>query len=169
MRTPYAAATLISFIVARLSAGCRRVISRFGMLSKNLFHFSVTTWFEEHFKAPTPAQADAWPLIKAGRNVLIAAPTGSGKTLAAFMAAIDDSSGRGSKAGSRTRPRSSMSLRSRRFPTISSGTSKRRSLASGRSFARQGARRRDSDVGAHRRYSGRASGSAWLGGRRTSS
>ena len=42
------------------------------------------------FKAPTPAQAEAWPLIQAGRNVLIAAPTGSGKTLAAFMAAIDD-------------------------------------------------------------------------------
>ena len=60
------------------------------MLSKTLFHPSVTAWFEEHFKAPTPAQTEAWPLIKAGRNVLIAAPTGSGKTLAAFMAAIDD-------------------------------------------------------------------------------
>ena len=60
------------------------------MLSKTLFHPSVAAWFEEHFKVPTPAQAEAWPLIKAGRNVLIAAPTGSGKTLAAFMAAIDD-------------------------------------------------------------------------------
>jgi hypothetical protein len=35
------------------------------------------------------AQAEAWPAIKAGRNVLIAAATGSGKTLAAFLAAID--------------------------------------------------------------------------------
>src|SRR6202035_1283938 len=61
-----------------------------GMLSRTLFHPSVTAWFEEHFKVATPAQAEAWPLIKAGRNVLIAAPTGSGKTLAAFMAAIDD-------------------------------------------------------------------------------
>jgi|RhiMetdeSRZDD1v2_1073273.scaffolds.fasta_scaffold00245_49 ATP-dependent Lhr-like helicase len=60
------------------------------MLSKTLFHPSVSAWFEEHFKEPTPAQAEAWPRIKAGRNVLIAAPTGSGKTLAAFMAAIDD-------------------------------------------------------------------------------
>jgi ATP-dependent Lhr-like helicase len=60
------------------------------MLSRTLFHPSVTAWFQEHFKAPTPAQAEAWPLIKAGRSVLIAAPTGSGKTLAAFMAAIDD-------------------------------------------------------------------------------
>ena len=90
IRTPYAAGTPNFLIVARLSAGCGRVISRFGMLSKTLFHPSVTAWFEEHFKAPTPAQTEAWPLIKAGRNVLIAAPTGSGKTLAAFMAAIDD-------------------------------------------------------------------------------
>ena len=42
------------------------------------------------FPAPSPAQADAWPAIKAGRHTLIAAPTGSGKTLAAFLAAIDD-------------------------------------------------------------------------------
>src|ERR1044072_3511968 len=60
------------------------------MLSRTLFHPAVAGWFDEHFELPTPAQADAWPLIKAGRNVLIAAPTGSGKTLAAFMAAIDD-------------------------------------------------------------------------------
>lgn len=60
------------------------------MLSKTLFHPAVTAWFEERFGLPTPAQAEAWPLIKSGRNVLIAAPTGSGKTLAAFMAAVDD-------------------------------------------------------------------------------
>jgi ATP-dependent Lhr-like helicase len=60
------------------------------MLSRTLFHPSVIAWFEEQFNTPTPAQAEAWPLIKSGRNVLIAAPTGSGKTLAAFMAAIDD-------------------------------------------------------------------------------
>src|SRR5207253_10084005 len=38
---------------------------------------------------PTEAQAAAWPLIHAGRHVLVAAPTGSGKTLTAFLAAID--------------------------------------------------------------------------------
>jgi ATP-dependent Lhr-like helicase len=38
---------------------------------------------------PTPPQRDGWPLIRDGRNVLIAAPTGSGKTLAAFLSAID--------------------------------------------------------------------------------
>src|SRR5262245_30749663 len=57
---------------------------------KPLFHKAVTGWFEGAFAAPTAAQAEAWPAIKAGRNVLIAAPTGSGKTLAAFLAAIDD-------------------------------------------------------------------------------
>jgi len=55
-----------------------------------LFHPAVATWFDGRFTAPTAAQAKAWPAIKAGRPVLVAAPTGSGKTLAAFMAAIDD-------------------------------------------------------------------------------
>ena len=55
----------------------------------DLFHPAVRAWFDQSFAAPTPAQADAWPPIKAGRDVLIAAPTGSGKTLAAFLCAID--------------------------------------------------------------------------------
>jgi len=54
-----------------------------------LFHPAVAAWFSDHFAAPTPAQAQAWPAIRAGRHTLIAAPTGSGKTLAAFLAAID--------------------------------------------------------------------------------
>src|SRR3974390_81817 len=55
----------------------------------------VRSWFESQFVAPTAAQAGAWPAIRAGQNVLIAAPTGSGKTLAAFLAAIDDLVGQG--------------------------------------------------------------------------
>ena len=55
-----------------------------------LFHPAVAAWFERSFAAPTAAQAEAWPAIKAGEHVLIAAPTGSGKTLAAFLAAIDE-------------------------------------------------------------------------------
>jgi len=55
-----------------------------------LFHPAVAGWFARTFGTPTPAQADAWPKIKAGLHTLIAAPTGSGKTLAAFLAAIDD-------------------------------------------------------------------------------
>ena len=55
-----------------------------------LFHPAVAGWFADSFAAPTPAQAEAWPAIKAGRHTLIAAPTGSGKTLAAFLSAIDD-------------------------------------------------------------------------------
>jgi ATP-dependent helicase Lhr and Lhr-like helicase len=53
------------------------------------FHPVVWAWFNSAFPAPTPAQAQAWPAIAAGRDVLLAAPTGSGKTLAAFLAAID--------------------------------------------------------------------------------
>jgi ATP-dependent helicase Lhr and Lhr-like helicase len=49
----------------------------------------VRTWFEQAFAAPTPAQAQAWPAIAAGENVLVSAPTGSGKTLAAFLWALD--------------------------------------------------------------------------------
>jgi ATP-dependent helicase Lhr and Lhr-like helicase len=53
------------------------------------FHPVVLAWFNGAFPAPTPAQAQAWPAIAAGRDALLAAPTGSGKTLAAFLAAID--------------------------------------------------------------------------------
>ena len=55
----------------------------------NLFHPAVDAWFAKTFAAPTDPQARAWREIRAGRDVLVAAPTGSGKTLAAFLAAID--------------------------------------------------------------------------------
>jgi ATP-dependent helicase Lhr and Lhr-like helicase len=55
----------------------------------DVFHPAVAAWLQQTFAGPTPAQRDAWPLLKSGSDVLIAAPTGSGKTLAAFMAAID--------------------------------------------------------------------------------
>ncbi len=54
-----------------------------------IFHPAVRAWFTQSFAGPTAAQAEAWPAIKDGRDVLIAAPTGSGKTLAAFLCAID--------------------------------------------------------------------------------
>jgi ATP-dependent helicase Lhr and Lhr-like helicase len=54
------------------------------------FHRVVQRWFADRFPAgPTPSQAEGWPLIAAGRDVLIAAPTGSGKTLASFLVCID--------------------------------------------------------------------------------
>ena len=59
------------------------------MTVSNLFHPAVAAWFDRAFDTPTAAQAQAWPAIQSGRDVLIAAPTGSGKTLAAFLAAID--------------------------------------------------------------------------------
>ncbi len=54
------------------------------------FHPAVAAWFQSAFAVATPAQREAWPAIRRGENVLIAAPTGSGKTLAAFLAAIDE-------------------------------------------------------------------------------
>src|SRR4051794_23769023 len=59
------------------------------MTLASLFHPAVADWFAGAFGAPTAAQDAAWPAIKDGKNVLIAAPTGSGKTLAAFLSAID--------------------------------------------------------------------------------
>jgi ATP-dependent helicase Lhr and Lhr-like helicase len=54
------------------------------------FHPAVSAWFARSFTAPTAAQQQAWPAIRAREHVLIAAPTGSGKTLAAFLAVIDE-------------------------------------------------------------------------------
>jgi len=52
------------------------------------FHPLIRDWFVETYGKPTAVQAQAWPLIEQGRNVLALAPTGSGKTLTAFMSAI---------------------------------------------------------------------------------
>jgi ATP-dependent helicase Lhr and Lhr-like helicase len=49
----------------------------------------VRSWFERSFEHPTEAQAQAWPAIASGDNVLVSAPTGSGKTLAAFLWGLD--------------------------------------------------------------------------------
>jgi ATP-dependent Lhr-like helicase len=54
-----------------------------------MFHPLVQTWLARRFGAPTPAQAQAWPVIAQGKDVLVTAPTGSGKTLAAFLGALD--------------------------------------------------------------------------------
>jgi ATP-dependent Lhr-like helicase len=63
------------------------------------FHPAVARWFLRTFPGPTPAQAEAWPAIGAGRDTLVAAPTGSGKTLTAFLAALDDLVRRGLEPG----------------------------------------------------------------------
>jgi len=53
-------------------------------------HPAIAAWFAERFpEGPTEAQAQAWPLVQGGSDVLVAAPTGSGKTLAGFLMAID--------------------------------------------------------------------------------
>ncbi len=52
-------------------------------------HPLVGDWFSGRFGVPTEPQVQGWPLIRAGRDVLLCAPTGSGKTLAAFTLALD--------------------------------------------------------------------------------
>jgi ATP-dependent helicase Lhr and Lhr-like helicase len=54
------------------------------------FHALVGDWFTSRFGEPTEPQVRGWPLIRAGRDVLISAPTGSGKTLAAFTLCLDE-------------------------------------------------------------------------------
>jgi ATP-dependent Lhr-like helicase len=61
----------------------------------------VRDWFEAAFAAPTPAQAQAWPVIARGDHVLLSAPTGSGKTLAAFLWALDRLATAGAGDGTR--------------------------------------------------------------------
>ncbi len=81
---------LVTTSAARTGARRRSAASQAPSAVEALFHPAVANWFADSFAAPTAAQAEAWPAIKAGRHTLIAAPTGSGKTLAAFLAAIDD-------------------------------------------------------------------------------
>jgi superfamily II DNA/RNA helicase len=58
-------------------------------MSLDAFHPTIARWFAEQLGEPTPVHLRAWPAIRSGAHVLIAAPMGSGKTLAAFLAAID--------------------------------------------------------------------------------
>src|SRR5215471_10298880 len=54
-----------------------------------MFHPVVEAWFTRRFVESTPIQAQGWPVIASGRDVLLTAPTGSGKTLAAFLHCLD--------------------------------------------------------------------------------
>jgi ATP-dependent Lhr-like helicase len=49
----------------------------------------VFRWFHRKYGNPTPAQAEGWPRIQRGENILVASPTGTGKTFAAFLCVID--------------------------------------------------------------------------------
>jgi len=53
------------------------------------FHPLIAEWFRSNIGMPTDVQAQAWPVIQSGADVLISAPTGSGKTFAAFLSCID--------------------------------------------------------------------------------
>jgi ATP-dependent Lhr-like helicase len=56
---------------------------------REIFCSLVSDWFLARYGKPTEPQVEGWPLIEAGRDVLLSAPTGSGKTLAAFTTALD--------------------------------------------------------------------------------
>ena len=58
-------------------------------MSLSRFHPLIAEWFRSQVGQPTDVQAQAWPAIQSGADVLIAAPTGSGKTFAAFLSCID--------------------------------------------------------------------------------
>ncbi len=101
---------------------------------------------------------EAWPAIKAGRNVLIAAPTGSGKTLAAFLAAIDGLVRQGVAGDAAGRDADRLRLAAEgaveRHPQEPRGAARRHSP---RPCARRPAGSRDPHLGAHRRHAaGRA-------------
>ncbi len=48
-------------------------------------HPTVAAWCDAHLGTPTPPQAAALPIARAGRSTLVCSPTGTGKTLAAFL------------------------------------------------------------------------------------
>ncbi|WP_291698696.1 DEAD/DEAH box helicase [Bradyrhizobium sp.] len=135
------------------------------MLSKTSFHPSVVAWFEEQFGVPTPPQAEAWPLIKAGQNVLIAAPTGSGKTLAAFLSAIDDLVWQGEAGALKDETQVVYVSPLKALSTIL----RRRSPASETSCANKSVPIWRSEAGCGPATRPQPSASAWHGARRTSS
>jgi ATP-dependent Lhr-like helicase len=57
-------------------------------MAKEFLHPLIRRWFTETYGEPTKVQAESWPLIAEGKNVLALDPTRSGKTLAAFLVAL---------------------------------------------------------------------------------
>ena len=94
------------------------------------FHPLIAEWFKSSVGVPTDVQAQAWPAIQSGADVLIAAPTGSGKTFAAFLSCIDHLFNKPLRVNSTTRRRCSMSRRSKRSATTSRKISSSRWLKS---------------------------------------
>ena len=139
------------------------------MTPASLFHPAVAAWFDRHFDAPTPAQTEAWPAIKDGKHVLIAAPTGSGKTLAAFLAAIDALVRQGIEAGLPDETQIVYVSPLKALSNDSERTSKRRSPASAIHCGREACPISRSAAGYAPATRRRASGRRCASGRRISS
>ena len=131
--------TSLRLTAARTRSRRRQAASRLPAAIRTLFHPAVAAWFAASFAAPTPAQAEAWPAIQAGRHTLIAAPTGSGKTLAAFLAAIDELVRQGLDGGARRRDAGRLRLAAegavQRHPPQPRGAARRHPRASWRRAA----------------------------------
>ena len=127
----------------------------------SLFHHGRRRLVRASFRrADLGAGTEAWPAIRSGRHVLIAAPTGSGKTLAAFLAGDRRAGAQGlERAPARRRDADRLCLAAEgaveRHPEA---TSRCRSPGSPRSCAARGLPRcRYPHLGAHRRHAlGRA-------------
>lgn len=70
-----------------LSEGKTSPISQFSMLT-NVPPYVVQKLLAQGFKEPTPIQAQSWPILMSGRDLVGIAKTGSGKTLAFMLPAL---------------------------------------------------------------------------------
>ncbi len=96
----------------------------------------VLDWFVATFPGgPTPAQAEAWPIIAGRENLLLISPTGTGKTLAAFLALLEPLSAKPPPGPCRPGSGASTSRRSGASGTTSSATSRARSKRSASRWA----------------------------------
>lgn len=70
-----------------LSEGTTPPITQFSMLT-TVPQYVVQKLLSQGFKEPTPIQAQAWPILMTGRDLVGIAKTGSGKTLAFMLPAL---------------------------------------------------------------------------------
>ncbi|CCW66953.1 unnamed protein product [Phytomonas sp. Hart1] len=71
------------------NGSCPAPLTEFSMLAgENVPSYLHTKLSSQGFKAPTPVQAQCWPVLLSGRDLVGVAKTGSGKTLAFIVPAL---------------------------------------------------------------------------------